>query len=184
MGSPLPSSENWENCAELLSNTHTSNGTYTATFLATHSVGAWDYGVNNATAIPNATTMAEGAPTTYETFMEALEECTEDYCDAYFNWHSRYSFSMNPGFGLGRAQLVLLGNCPSDRVTGGSAKCYGTRGPVSSANTNMVMGMNNTLPMDAGSAEVLIVVPTSTDEVVTLTSAGGSSRRMLRGASV
>jgi len=179
MGEPLPSSGNWENCAELLSNTHTSNGVFTATFLATYSVGAWDNGVNNATAIPGAMTMADGAPTTYDTFMTALEDCTVDNCEAYFNWHSRYSFSMNPGYGLGRAQLAPLNSCPSS-VSGGSANCYGTQGPVTSSNTNMVTGLNNTLPDSAGYAEVLIIVPTSSD-VVTVTS--GSTRRMLRGKS-
>ena len=50
-------------------------------------MGAWDNGINNKTAVPNANSLATGAPTTYETFIKALDACNSTVCDVYFNFH-------------------------------------------------------------------------------------------------
>jgi len=160
MNDPLPNGP-WPSCATLESETTTSSaGVFTGKFIANDSYGAWP-DPNNATAVPGAATLAEGAATTYQSFMQELLRCTDLDCNVYFNWHTLFSFQMNPGYGLGRAQLAPLPSCPST-VTGGDYLCFGTQGTVNSMNTNQVTGMTNPLPQSAGSAKVLIVVPKST----------------------
>lgn len=73
-----------------MTDTETTEGIFTATLNAPTSKGAWANGANTATSIPNATTLEEGAPTTYDSFMLALDECTEDECEIYFNFHVSY----------------------------------------------------------------------------------------------
>ena len=61
---------------------------------------------NAATAVANATSLADGAATTLDTFLDALMSCTETDCDVYFNIHTNYSFATNTGaLGLARGQL-------------------------------------------------------------------------------
>jgi hypothetical protein len=45
------------------------------------SKGGWDNGANKETSV--GMTLADGGPTTYGTFMNALLDCTVDKCDAY-----------------------------------------------------------------------------------------------------
>merc|ERR1712146_873014 len=109
------------------------------------SKGAWEDGANGATAVDGAGSLADGAATTYDTFMGALlDECTgdADSCDVYFNIHTNYSFAYNEGaYGLARGQLVPT-DCPSHKPDG--AKCW--TATVTSENTNMVDGLPNQLP--------------------------------------
>jgi len=113
------------------------------------SVGAWEGGGNGATAVPSAKTLAEGAATTFETFSAALNACTLNSCDVYFNFHTKYSFSYNDGaYGLARAQLMKDDRCDDRHV-----KCFTLRGDeaATSENTNQVAGIPHQLPSKAGS---------------------------------
>lgn len=113
------------------------------------SMGAWADGANNATALPNAMSLEDGAATTFHEFIKALKECTENSCDVYFNIHTEYSFYYNPGaFGIARAQLRPV-TCPSGVNSNYDTMCFGTNGEVNSMNTNQVMGLPNQLPDDA-----------------------------------
>jgi hypothetical protein len=110
------------------------------------SAGAYASGGNSATALPNATTLADGAATTFETFSAALNSCTSEACDVYFNFHTNYSFIHNAGaYGLARAQLV-----PDDLCDASLVKCF--IAVATSSNTNEVAGLQNLLPVDAGNA--------------------------------
>lgn len=111
---------------------------------------------NTATAAANATTLADGEATTYSTFMTALDECTSDMCDVYFNLHTNYSFSVNPGVGLARGQLFPT-DCSDDKPDG--MKCFGAT--VTSENTNAVPDV---MPLAVGAGEV---TPISGDVLVT-----------------
>ena len=114
------------------------------------SLGAWDLGVNNATAVTGATTLAAGAPTTFASFVQALEDCTDEECLVYFNIHTNYTFSINDGpFGLVRAQLKPV-DCPDGAMS--TTKCYGASGTISSNATNQVDGLPTQLPDNAGEA--------------------------------
>lgn len=117
------------------------------------SKGGWDDGANNATAIEGATSLEDGAATTYDSFMDALDDCDDDDCDVYFNIHTNYSFAMNPGVGLARGQLMPV-DCPDGKPD--DAKCFGVRGgAATSANTNMVTGLASPLPDGAGEVEAI-----------------------------
>jgi hypothetical protein len=124
------------------------------------SKGAWADGGNKATSIASAENLADGAATTYETFMKALSECTNDSCDVYFNIHTNYSFSENPGYGLARGQLYP-NHCPDDV---NATKCWG--GVIDTEKTNMVNGLNNTLPVSAGAVTPLQGENTLNDIIV------------------
>jgi hypothetical protein len=47
------------------------------------SKGAWMNTANDVTSLANVTTLADGAPTMYESFMTALNDCTKDNCYVY-----------------------------------------------------------------------------------------------------
>lgn len=112
------------------------------------SIGAWDNGVNKMTSVPDATTLDDGAPSTYQEFMQALVKCNENYCPVYFNIHTNWSFNYNAGaFGLMRAQLKPT-SCPS--TEGPDVLCLASRGFVTSTNTNDVHGLPHLLPDFAG----------------------------------
>jgi len=114
------------------------------------SVGAWSGGGNGATAVKGATTLAEGAATTFKTFAAALDSCTRENCDVFFNFHTKYSFAFNAGaYGLARAQLEK-----DDRCDGKIVKCFRLRGeePATSDNTNLVTDLPHQLPAGAGKA--------------------------------
>jgi len=124
----------------------------TKELLTFRSSGAWSGGGNGATAIKGATSLAEGAATTFESFAAALNACTSDACDVFFNFHTKYSFSHNAGaFGLARAQLQKDGGCDERFI-----KCFRLRDgkPATSDNTNQVTGLPHQLPVGAGSASV------------------------------
>jgi hypothetical protein len=158
-GSPLPDLLAINGECNDLQNQRTERNTVSVTdWEALTSKGAWMNTANDATSVANVTTLADGAPTTYESFMTALNECTKDNCDVYFNIHTNYSFAENAGaFGLARGQLVPV-DCPSDKPE--RAKCFG--GTVTSENTNKVKGLTNQLPSDAGE-----VLPIAGDVLVT-----------------
>ena len=149
---PLPSN----NGQCVLSNV-VENGNRTTSLLdVPSSLGAWSNGVNNATAVPGATTLEEGAPTTYESFLDTLlNDCSSqsESCPLYLNFHTIYSFAENPGYGLARSQLREV-NCPPYVTQDNQdAHCFGTDGNgLSSINTNMVTDLPNPLPPDAGKA--------------------------------
>jgi hypothetical protein len=112
------------------------------------SAGAYATGGNNATALPGAKTLADGAATTFTELSAALNACTSGACPVYFNFHTNYSFIHNAGaFGLARAQLVRDELCDATRV-----KCFAAA--ATSSNTNKVAGLQNQLPAEAGSATV------------------------------
>jgi hypothetical protein len=100
--------------------------------------------------------LADGAATTYSAFMTALGECTSDMCDVYFNLHTNYSFSVNPGVGLARGQLEPT-DCPDNKPDG--MKCFGAT--VTSENTNEVPGV---MPLADNAGEV---TPISGDVLIT-----------------
>lgn len=127
------------------------------------SKGGWDNGANNATAVAGATSLADGAVTTYDSFMDALDACTEDSCDVYFNIHTNFSFVENPGVGLARGQLMPV-DCPDGKPD--EAKCFGViGGSATSTNTNMITGLMNPLPDTAGE-----VTPISGNVLITYVS--------------
>jgi len=110
-------------------------------------------GANNATSVSGATTLADGAPTTFDSFLEELLACTVDACNVYFNIHTNYSFNLNAGaYGLARAQLSPV---PCDKkelkpeYSIDTAKCFNAIA-TSSNNTNMVTGIPNQLAPNAG----------------------------------
>jgi hypothetical protein len=116
---------------------------------------------NNATSVPGATTLADGAPTTFHSFLEELGACTVDECNVYFNMHTNYSFNLNAGaYGLARAQLSPV-TCDEKDLKPGfymiSAKCF--LASATSDNTNMVTGIPNQLAPTAGSTigDILVV---------------------------
>jgi len=118
-------------------------------------------GANNATSVPGATTLADGAPTTFHSFLEELGACTVDECNVYFNMHTNYSFNLNAGaYGLARAQLSPV-TCDEKDLKPGfymiSAKCF--LASATSDNTNMVTGIPNQLAPTAGSTigDILVV---------------------------
>ena len=162
-GPPLPGvlGINGE-CDDLSDQALKANGMMnTAHWEATTSKGAWEDGANKATSVDGAKSLADGAATTYDTFMEALDECTgeADSCDVYFNIHTNYSVAYNEGaYGLARGQLVPT-DCPSDKPDG--AKCW--TATVTSDNTNMVDGIPNQLPANAGMVGDLLVTYTGGD---------------------
>jgi hypothetical protein len=86
---------------------NTTQGRFKATFIANSSLGAWDNGLANATAVPGATTIAAGAATTPQSFYEALMNASPEESFVYINFHTQYSLAHNKGtpFGLARAQL-------------------------------------------------------------------------------
>jgi hypothetical protein len=100
--------------------------------------------------------LADGAATTYSAFMTALDGCTSDICDVYFNLHTNYSFSVNPGVGLARGQLEPT-DCPDDKPDG--MKCFGAT--VTSEKTNEVPGVT---PLADNAGEV---TPISGDVLIT-----------------
>merc|ERR1712238_348719 len=109
-------------------------------------------GGNNATSVAGADTLADGAPTTFASFQDALMACTADDCDVYFNIHTKYSFDLNAGaYGLARAQLTPI-TCEKDKLREGykmeTAKCFTAM--ATSNNTNLVTGIPNQLAPDAG----------------------------------
>jgi hypothetical protein len=90
--------------------------------------GQYDSTANAATAVPGATTLATGAATTLITFDAAvLEYCSSvSTCDAYFNFHTNYSFTLNPGaFGIARGQLSRV---PCDKSSGAAGLYVSTAG--------------------------------------------------------
>jgi len=109
-------------------------------------------GANNATSVPGATTLADGAPTTFDSFLEELVACTVDECNVYFNIHTNYSFNLNAGaYGLARAQLSPVACDEEELEVGynmGTAKCFSAI--ASSNNTNLVTGIPNQLAPNAG----------------------------------
>lgn len=108
--------------------------------------GAYASGGNAATSLPGATSLATGAATTFTSFSTALDACTSTSCDIYFNFHTNYSFGYNAGaFGVARAQLVRDPFCDASLV-----KCFSA--VATSVKTNIVHGLPNQLPHDAGSA--------------------------------
>ena len=96
--------------------------------------------------------MADGAPTTFDSFLEELVACTVDECNVYFNIHTNYSFNLNAGaYGLARAQLSPVTCDEKDLQPGydmGTAKCFSAI--ATSNNTNMVAGIPNQLAPNAG----------------------------------
>jgi hypothetical protein len=158
-GFPLPSLLAINGECNSLQNQSTERNTVNVTdWEALTSKGAWMNTANDATSLANVTTLADGSPTTYESFMTALNDCTKDNCAVYFNIHTNYSFAENAdAFGLARGQLVPV-DCPSNKTEG--AKCFG--GTVTSENTNKVNGLTNQLPEGAG-----LVLPISGDVLIT-----------------
>ena len=121
--------------------------------LETGSVGAWAGGGNGATALPGAKSLADGAATTFESFSTALNACTKESCDVFFNFHTNYSFHHNAGaFGLARAQLIPDLDC--DKADG-RVKCFSAY--ATSDNTNKVDGLPHQLPVNAGTALVKVL---------------------------
>lgn len=137
------------------------SGRFLAHLVAEGSRGAWDDGGNGATAAKGATSLADGAATTPESFLRALDECgaieeSEGGCDVYFNFHTKYSFEYNLGkaTGLARAQLKEV-SCPPEADAEEGDRCFGTAGLISSNRTNMLEGQLDgftALPDDAGQA--------------------------------
>mmetsp|Transcript_66822 Transcript_66822/g.74854 ORF Transcript_66822/g.74854 Transcript_66822/m.74854 type:complete len:319 (+) Transcript_66822:87-1043(+) len=126
-------------------------------------------GANNATSVEGATTLSEGAPTTFDSFQAELMACTVDECNVYFNIHTRYSFELNAGaYGLARAQLSLI-TCEKDKLKMGyqpeTAKCFIAM--ATSNNTNLVDGIPNQLAPQAGAipAGLLVVYQGGTGSV-------------------
>ena len=115
---------------------------------------------NAATAVANATSLADGAATTLETFLDELMSCTETDCDVYFNIHTNYSFATNTGaLGLVRGQLKKYA-CPTPFRQNVYNLCFGAT--VNSENTNKVVP--NPLAKDAGS-----MLPVTLDIIVVYT---------------
>lgn len=161
-GAPLPGILGMNGECNDLSNQEIMRNMNAAHWESMTSMGAWENGANGATAVDGADTLADGAATTYDTFMEALDMCTSDdpdMCDVYFNIHTNYSFAYNEGaYGLARGQLVPT-DCPSHKPDG--AKCW--TATVTSENTNMVDGLPNMLPNDAGMVRDLLITYTGGD---------------------
>lgn len=132
----------------------TNQGRFKAEFSSHSSVGAWTNGINNATAVPGATTLANGAATTYQTFLEALNSATPRNSLVYLNFHTRYSLRHNEGkaFGLARAQLRPVA-CPSKMHVPKHARCFASIGQISSYQTNQVHGLPRQFPPKAGQAK-------------------------------
>jgi len=109
-------------------------------------------GANDATSVQGATTLADGAPTIFDSFREELLACTVDECNVYFNIHTNYSFNLNAGaYGLARAQLSPVTCDEKELKLGfymGTAKCF--TAIATSNNTNMVTGIPNQLAPNAG----------------------------------
>jgi len=129
---------------------------------------AFENGGNAATAVANATSLADGAATTLDTFLDALMSCTETDCDVYFNIHTNYSFATNTGaLGLARGQLHKSACTPefSENV---NTVCFGAT--VNSENTNKVVP--NPLAKDAGS-----VLPIITLDIIVVYTPEPSSKK-------
>jgi len=124
---------------------------------------AFTSGVNNATAVANATSIADGAASSVEELGSELRACTDaSTCNVYINIHTNYSYTQNPALGLARGQLQLI-TCPDnmdgkDGYDSTNAKCFSAS--VTSANTNNVP-VPNLLADDAG-----IVTPLTGDVLV------------------
>jgi hypothetical protein len=68
--------------------------------------GTFSSDANDATAVPGATTLEDGAATSYQQLAAALSNCTPHSCPVFFNLHTNYSFWLNPGaWGVARGQL-------------------------------------------------------------------------------
>ena len=68
--------------------------------------GTFSSDANDATAVPGATTLEDGAATSYQQLAAALSNCTTQSCPVFFNLHTQYSFALNPGaWGVARGQL-------------------------------------------------------------------------------
>jgi hypothetical protein len=128
---------------------NTTDNRFTATFTATSSQGAWLNGISNATAVPGAKTIPEGAATTPLSFYETLANATTADSFVYINFHTAYSLQHNGGvpFGLARAQLMPV-LCSPDVPH--NSRCFGTIGQVSSDMTNVVQGLPKPFPPNAG----------------------------------
>jgi hypothetical protein len=75
--------------------------------------GTFSSTANNATAVSGATTLADGAATSYRQLAAGLTKCTKEACPVFFNLHTNYSFALNPGaWGVARGQLSPV---PCDR---------------------------------------------------------------------
>ena len=120
---------------------------------------------NAATAVANATSLADGAATTLDTFLDELMSCTETDCDVYFNIHTNYSFATNTGaLGLARGQLKKYA-CPTPFSQNVYSRCFGAT--VNSENTNKVVP--NPLAKDAGN-----MLPVTLDIIVVYTPEEGN----------
>ena len=114
--------------------------------------------VNNATAVANAASIADGAASSLEELGTELRACTDaSTCNVYINIHTNYSFTQNPALGLARGQLQLI-TCPDgkavkeDGYDSKNTKCFSAS--VTSANTNKVP-VPNLLADDAGKVKPL-----------------------------
>ena len=77
--------------------------------------GGFSSTANDATAVPGATTLGDGAATSYDELAAALSKCTRAHCPVFFNLHTNYSFELNPGaWGVARGQLRPV-KCSDDQ---------------------------------------------------------------------